>query len=178
MKKPGFVLSLIRDQRGLSAVEFAMLAPIMILFYFGVAEFCQGFMAQKRVSSANSAIADLVAQAPTVTGAEIDDIFQIGTLILTPFNSSTLNLRVSSVTRNSQGALTVDWSRGRGMPARASNNPPVVPTGLIGNGESLIVAETTYDYDSPVDFMLPAVTRFSRIWYSRPRLVERVSYTP
>ncbi|MDP2765777.1 MAG: pilus assembly protein, partial [Brevundimonas sp.] len=36
------------DERGVSAVEFAMLAPVLIAFYFGMAEFCQGFMAQKR----------------------------------------------------------------------------------------------------------------------------------
>ena len=31
-----------RDTRGGAAVEFAFLAPLMILIYFGMVEFCQG----------------------------------------------------------------------------------------------------------------------------------------
>ena len=52
-----------RDERGVSAVEFAMLAPVLIGFYFGMAEFCQGFMAQKRMGHVTSMVADLVARA-------------------------------------------------------------------------------------------------------------------
>ncbi|OWY58885.1 pilus assembly protein TadE, partial [cyanobacterium TDX16] len=74
-----------RDERGVSAVEFALLAPVLIAFYFGMAEFCQGFMAQKRMGHVSAMVADLVAQEDTVAIANLDDIFDIGGLIMKPF---------------------------------------------------------------------------------------------
>jgi len=160
------------DERGVSAVEFAMLAPVLIAFYFGMAEFCQGFMAQKRMGHASAMVADLVAQEETVSTATLDDIFDIGGLIMKPFPTVGLKQRVSSVTRTS-GVARVDWSRGDGMTPRAVNSTITLPTDLIIDGESVIVSEATYDYDSPVDYFMPGITQFSHIYYLRPRTVDK-----
>ncbi|MBU1541160.1 MAG: pilus assembly protein [Alphaproteobacteria bacterium] len=160
------------DERGVSAVEFAMLAPVLIAFYFGMAEFCQGFMAQKRMGHVSAMVADLVAQEETIATSALDDIFDIGGLIMKPFPTAPLQQRVSSVTRTS-GTARVDWSRGEGMAPRAVNSTITLPTGLIADGESVIVSEATYDYDSPVDYFMPGITRFSHIYYLRPRTVEK-----
>jgi Flp pilus assembly protein TadG len=161
-----------RDERGVSAVEFAMLAPVLIGFYFGMAEFCQGFMAQKRMGHVSAMVADLVAQEETVTTTNLDDIFDIGGLIMKPFPMTQLNLRVSSVTRTA-GVDRVDWSRGDGMAARAVNSTITLPDDLIIDGQSIVVSEATYDYDSPVDYFMPGITRFSQTYYLRPRTVDK-----
>ncbi len=172
MMRRGLFLRLGRDERGVSAVEFALLAPVLIAFYFGMAEFCQGFMAQKRMGHVSAMVADLVAQEEEVATANLDDIFDIGGLIMKPFSTAALQQRVSSVTRTS-GVARVDWSRGDGMAARAVNSTITLPTDLIANGESVIVSEATYDYDSPVDYFMPGITRFSHIYYLRPRTVDK-----
>lgn len=161
-----------QDQKGLAAVEFALLAPVMILFYFGMAELCQGYMALKRMSHVTSMVADLTAQAQTVSQNDLTDIFNIGNQIIQPFSADPLQIRVSSVTRGDDGIIDVDWSFGRDMPKL--QEPVTVPAGLIGNGESLIIAETIYDYESPVGEFLPGVTKLSRIFYLRPRVVDKV----
>lgn len=166
------------DRRGVSAVEFAMLAPVMIAFYFGLAEFCQGYMAQKRMGHSAAMVADLVAQSSAVTGRQIDDMFNIGGLIMKPFSDGPLKQRVSSVTRNSSDQIRVVWSRGDGWAARAVGSAMTLPAGLIERGETIIVTEATYDYDSPVDYLMPGITRFSHIYYLRPRIVESIPYTP
>ncbi|MDZ4390019.1 MAG: TadE/TadG family type IV pilus assembly protein [Gemmatimonadales bacterium] len=160
------------DERGVSAVEFAMLAPVLIAFYFGMAEFCQGFMAQKRMGHVSAMVADLVAQEETVSQANLDDIFAIGGLIMKPFATTGLQQRVSSVTRAS-GVARVDWSRGSGMSARVVNSTITLPADLIADGESVIVSEATYDYDSPVDYFMAGITRFSHTYYLRPRTVDK-----
>ena len=172
----GLLTRLRGDRRGVSAVEFAMLAPVMIAMYFGLAEFCQGFMAQKRMGHATSLVADLVAQSDTITSGQVDDIFAIGGLIMKPYSATPLKMRVSSVTRGSDGVARVTWSRGSGMQARTG--VVTIPAGLIVNGESVIWSEATYDYDSPVDYMMPAITKFSQNFYLRPRSVESIAYTP
>lgn len=177
MSRPSLFRRLRGDRRGVSAVEFALLAPVMIAFYFGSAEFCQGYMAQKRMGHVAAAVADLVAQAEKVTGSQVDDYFQIGALIIKPFSSGPLKQRVSSLTRNSSGVVKVDWSRGSGMTARTTGATVTIPAGLITNGQSIIMTEATYDYDSPVDYLMPAITRFSHTYYLRPRTVETITYT-
>lgn len=176
--RASFLMRLVRDRRGVSAVEFALIAPIMIGFYFGLAEICQGYMADRRTSHAASMVGDLVAQADAVTAADVTDIFQIGALIMRPFPTDELQMRVSSIMRGNDGVARVLWSRGSGMTSRPVDEVVTVPDGLIDNGESLILAESAYDYDSPIDYLIPTVTHFTHTFYLRPRSVEMVSYTP
>ena len=102
-----------RDRRGVSAVEFALIAPAMIAFYFGLAEITQALLAERRAGHAASAIGDLVAQSSTISNTEISDIFQIATTIMQPYPTNTLQMRVTSVKANAAGATTVAWSSGR-----------------------------------------------------------------
>jgi Flp pilus assembly protein TadG len=162
------------DERGVSAVEFALLAPLLIAFYLGMAEFCQGYMAQKRMGHVSAMVADLIAQEEAVSTANIDDIFAIGGLIMKPFSITPLQQRVSSVTRT--GSTTkVDWSRGRGMVARTVGSTITLPADLLADGQSVIVSESTYDYDSPADYLMPSITRFSHTYYLRPRTVDKTT---
>jgi Flp pilus assembly protein TadG len=172
MTSRSLIRRLAGDERGVSAIEFAMIAPILIAFYMGTTEFCQGFMAQKRMGHVSAMVADLVAQEEQVSAAAIDDIFDIGGLIMKPFPTATLHQQVSSVTMT-DGVATVDWSRADGMTAREVGSTITLPAGLITNGESVVVAEATYDYDSAADYLMPGLTRFSHIYYLRPRTANK-----
>lgn len=174
MKRPW--LTLIRDRRGVSAVEFALLAPLMIAFYFGLAEFCQGFMAQKRVAHVASMVADLVSQSDEIDAAEMNDIFLAGQIVMRPFPAQPLRQRVSSVRMRSNGRVEVVWSRGSGMAARGVGSVVTVPDGLLNDGESLIMAEASYAYDSPVGFAMPGLTQFEQVHYLRPRRVDHINF--
>jgi hypothetical protein len=122
----------------------------------------------------SAAVADLIAQEETVTPATIADIFDIGGLIMKPFSTDTLHQRVSSVT-SVAGVPKVDWSRGDGMTARGVGSTMTLPADLISAGESVIVAEVTYDYDSAADYLMPGLTRFSHTYYLRPRTVDKTT---
>jgi len=164
-----------RDQRGVSAVEFALLAPVLIMFYFGSAEFAQGFMAQRRMSHATAQVADITSQDGVVVVDDLDDTFAIASLIMTPYPTTPLKMRVSGVTRGTNGVAKVDWSRGSGMVALGQGATVTVPAGMIANGESIIMSEATYDYVSPLRYLLPNVMTFRRTFYLRPRLVDKIT---
>jgi len=171
----GFLRRFGCDDRGVSAVEFALLAPVMITLYFGSAEFCQGFMAQKRMGHATSQVADIISQDATVTGDELDDTFAVAQLIMAPYPTTSLKMRVSGVTRDTNGVAKIDWSRGSGLTALGVGAVVTVPAGMIANGESTILSEATYDYASPLRYLLPNVVRFKHTFYLRPRLVDKVT---
>lgn len=171
----GLLTRLRGDRRGVSAVEFALIAPIMILFYFGLAEFCQAFMAQKRMGRTAAAVADLVTQQDQVTRADVADVFEMGDLMMRPFSAAPLSQRATAVTRQASGRVEVDWSLGQGMAPRRGE--VTLPDGLIAAGESLVMTEITYDYESPFSDLLPGMTRFSHTYYLRPRKVDQVACT-
>ncbi|MES2341384.1 MAG: TadE/TadG family type IV pilus assembly protein, partial [Pseudomonadota bacterium] len=79
-----FLRNLIGDRRGAAAVEFAFVAPVMILIYYGMAELTQAMMADRRASHVASAIGDLVAQDTDISATEMTDIFNVGKAIVAP----------------------------------------------------------------------------------------------
>ncbi len=166
-----------RDRRGVSAVEFALIAPAMIAFYFGLAEITQALLAERRAGHAASAIGDLVAQSSTITNTEVTDIFQIATTIMQPYPTNTLKMRVTSVKANSAGVTTVAWSNGSGMTPYSAGAALSVPEGVIAADQSVIVSEVSYDYDSPVNFFMANAVTFNRKFYLRPRKSDEVTKT-
>lgn len=163
-----------RDQRGVSALEFALIAPLMIAMYFGMCEFAQGYMAQKRTGHVASVVADLAAQDEVLTTLEVNDIFAAGQTIMQPYPANELTQRLSSVTVDSNGIARIDWSRGSGMTPRAVASTVTLPADLAARGESVIFSEVSFNYESPIGAFLPGTTQFSRVYYLRPRMVDKV----
>ena len=169
----GLIRRLIGDRRGVSAVEFALIAPILIAFYMGVTEMCQGFMAQKRMGHVSAIVADLVSQQNAVNVETLNDIMDVGEVIMKPFPTTSLHQRISSVSRLN-GTDTVNWSLNDGM----TEDPAfTVPADLIGNNQSVIVAEVIYHYDSPADYFLPNGITFRHVYFLLPRHVELIPCT-
>ncbi len=172
---PGLLRRFGGDLSGASAVEFAIIAPVLILIYFGLAEFCQAYMAQRRMGHSTSQVADIVAQYQTVDTDMIDDTFALGGLVLAPFSDATLSLRVTAITRDNNGVTRVTWSRGNGKNLTALSGVVTVPAGLIENGESIIMSEGAYRYTSPLGQVLPGTRTFNHTYWLRPRLVNTIT---
>jgi Flp pilus assembly protein TadG len=160
------------DERGVSAVEFALVAPVMILFYAGLVDLCQGYMALKRTSHVAAMIADMASQSGNLTKSQIDDIFEIGPAIMTPFASASLEQRVSSVTRISSTKYKVDWSRSYGAPGSLSGALTAanvsLPADVLANGESILIGESAYTYNSLFQMFAPTI-RFQKRALIQPR---------
>ena len=165
-----------RDQRGLAAVEFALLAPALIALYFGLAELTEAGMATHKVRHVASAVGDLASQNPTLTPGQITDIFSVAQSLLTPFPTAPLKLRLTSVTVNAANTPVVDWSEGTGLspyskgatltlPASASN----ASKPFVAVGQTVIVSEAQYAWSSPIGYFLPNATQLTDTSYSVPR---------
>ena len=161
------------DQRGAAAVEFALLAPVMIFIYFGLVETCEAILAERKANHVASAVGDLIAQAETLSASDVTDIFQIGGDVLAPFTTSTLQMRVSSLSPNTSGALAVTWSCGSGMSKLTVGTTKTIPI-TVSAGDSIILSEVTYKFTSPLRYALPNVLTFNETYYLRPRQVAQI----
>jgi Flp pilus assembly protein TadG len=166
--------SLWRDRRGVSAVEFALIAPMMLMLYAGLTELTQAMIAERRAGHVASAVGDLVAQAETVNTNEVDDIFKIGKTVMNPFSPDQLKLRVTSLTADANKVVKVDWSKGSGLSAYAKAATVTVPLELNA-GDSVVMAETEYAYTSPIGYILPNALKFQETFYLRPRKSDKVA---
>jgi Flp pilus assembly protein TadG len=172
------VKQLWRDRRGVAAVEFAFIAPILILAYLGLAEMTTAMMAERRASHVAAAIADVVAQSTTMKQTDIDDIFKLGDEIVKPFPEANLKICVAAM-QMASGTTTVIWTKSvrgpTGCPAQGATVTP--PAGLITDGQGLIMTRTQYHFDSPVGRFLPNGITFDERFYLRPRKSETVTWT-
>ena len=163
------------DARGVAFLEFALIAPVLIVFYFGTVEFCLALLAERRAEHTAAAVGDLAAQDSSLTTTEMQDIFRISRTIMAPYATTSLQIRVSHVSKNSSGTATVDWGCvTSNWSKRTTNDTAGLPLAVISNGQSMIVAETRYGYDSPVDVWLPNLTTFTSTIGFRPRLTNTI----
>ena len=171
------------NNQGAAAVEFALLLPIILVIYIAAAEFCQAFMVQRRTSHAASQIADIVAQSGQVRKSDLNNFFDVADLIMAPFGPEPIKAKVTSITMDDRRRTIVQWSYAQGLTADVRNAVIAVPTGILENpGDSVILSEAVYSYDSPYDITLPGfpnflagITTFRRQFYLRPREVVAVS---
>jgi Flp pilus assembly protein TadG len=171
-----------RDDRGVSAVEFAFIAPVMILLYFGLAEITQAKIAERRALRTASAVGDILAQRAEikVTGAGgIDDVFKMAETLMTPFPTGPQQLKicVASIIQSDTGALSVTWSRDKDDETCPDVGPTTepVPAGLIANGESVVMSRVSYDYVGPTNMVVKVKPTFTKTFYLRPRMSKVVT---
>ena len=137
---------LIGDRRGVAAVEFAMILPLMLLMYIGAFDVTRGVMASRKVDLLSRTISDLVAQqsnASPMSSSTISLIFTAASAVMTPYNASGLTLTVSAVdikanSNNTCCQALVRWSYTQGGTLRACTTPltqvsggtPLTPTNI------------------------------------------------
>jgi Flp pilus assembly protein TadG len=165
------------DKRGAVAVEFAFIAPILILMYFGIAEFTDGMIAKRRVSHVASTIADLTSRVAAVSNSDTADIFQVGRTIITPLATTPLRMRLTSITADGSGVSRVDWSDSSNWTTFTVNQTMTVPTGVISANQSVIRADVEYTYTSPVRYLMPNGVVMSQTYYLRPRISTSVTHS-
>lgn len=164
------------DQRGVSAIEFAFIAPIMVVLFLGAVEASRALTVDRRVTSVASTAADLTAQVKQISNSDLDDIFAASSAILTPFSTQPLSIVVSSVVADVDNNTKVEWSRANANgTARACGSAFAVPAGLTQAGSSVIVSEVTYTYTPTFGAsVFPGLT-MTETFYLRPRQSVKIA---
>jgi Flp pilus assembly protein TadG len=171
----------LRDRRGVAAVEFAIIAPIMIALLFGMIEIGEIVGADARARQVSSSLADIVSRDITIVDAEINDLDAAADALMFPYAATGLATRISSVEMTTPGQGRVLWSDARGMTAHAVGAAIAVPTttGAVCPGASLVMAESRLDYSPPIAFVTSITSyQFSHRSVRCPRVIDPVRREP
>jgi Flp pilus assembly protein TadG len=183
---------LIRDRRGVAAVEFAFIVPLLLSMYFVTMEVSQAIEANKKVSRVGSMVADLVTQQQTITKSELDAVLAIGESLLQPYNRSkaTITITAIEITDEPSPKVKVFWSRklsnGAFSVGAAQGSTTTVPAALNTKGSFLVrvVAELGYKpvvtwaaADKPALGLTAAFDNISmaETYYLRPRMSQQIA---
>lgn len=168
-----------KSRSGLAAVEFAFIAPIMILLFFGVIEGSAAYSASRKVMLSANTLADLVAQESSITKDSLDDLF-VGMEDVIATKDIDVTFRVVSLVLDPDtDEIKVHWSlQSDGTEPYAPGDvyPGDLDPALLDDASSLIVAESEYDYASPISRKIVGAFTMEKAATRWPRLSSKVQY--
>jgi Flp pilus assembly protein TadG len=170
---------LARNRRGLAAIEFALLFPMMLLLFCGIVEAINLYRVDRKVVQAAQSCADLVTQEKTIDSAKLGDIGRAVELVLEPYSATGLSFRVSSVVYDAvDGTPKLGWQQSiRGFSAGSAPDPTSKAVGLGLAGESVIIVDLAYAYTPVFSKILPESFSIIELAAARPRRVRVIQCT-
>ena len=136
-----------KDRRGVGAVEFALIAPVLIVLYVGSLEISVAMSVNKKVARAASTVADLVTQETQINKTFLSTMVNVGQSVIAPFNSSGMKMEVTGISIDGSGTARTAWSwnESGGRPY-AVNSTQNVPGDLAIPNSFLVRTKVNIDY--------------------------------
>jgi Flp pilus assembly protein TadG len=172
------IARLVDDRRGVSAVEFAMLLPVMMTLCLGSVEATQGIAASRKVTLTAHALADLASQYTDITNAGMSNILAAGSAIVAPYSAANLQEVVSEIAIDAQGNATVVWSDTLNGTALTVGLSVSVPSSLAVPNSYLVLAQVQYSYNPSYGYVMTGTLTLHDQIYMRPRQSTSIARTP
>lgn len=158
---------LARDQRGVSAVEFALLAPLMIGLYLGCAEISDGVAADRKVSLIAAAVANLTSQVTTISSSGMTNILAASSAIVVPYSANNLKITVSCLNIDANKTVTTKWTATLNGGVGTTTS---VPSALQVPSSQLILSQVSYAYKPTVGYTITGTLTLSDHMFMAPRI--------
>jgi Flp pilus assembly protein TadG len=141
------------DIRGIAAMEFSYIAPVILLMFVGTLEASRALAIHRRYNLATSMVADLVGRESKLTASDVGAIYNIVAQVMSPFDASTLKISIVPVKASSTDASnTKVYAATTNRPSYHGGVQPAkcaafaLTTGLVTKGGSVVVIQTSYQY--------------------------------
>lgn len=179
------------DCRGLAAVEFAFILPLMLVLTFAMIETTDGIAIDRKTDITARTLSDLIAAMQpasagggtvSVTDSDIRDAFVASASIMAPYPASVIEAKVSQIRIDADGNATVVWSKGWINNEITTGHEPGAVTlkasqqGLLTPNTYLIWSEVKYFYRPKVPYLMQAGFLAPHEGFSRPRYAPCISY--
>jgi Flp pilus assembly protein TadG len=174
---------LVDDRQGVGGVEFAIVAPMLIVLYLMAFELTMGLSVAKKTSMASSTVADLVARQENVNKAFLATMSDVSGAIFVPYPSNDLVIKVSGIKIDSSKSAKVAWSWSTtGVAPYAVGTTAPVPADMLVADTFLIRSELSVSHE--LMMYLPGLSgtqakslTIAREFYFRQRLGTEVTCT-
>lgn len=182
------VARFLRDKRGVAAVEFVFIVPLMLTLTFGTIEVSSGVAIDRKVTLVARTLSDLVSQGTKVSSTDVQNFFKMGSAIMTPYpvTTATMTQRITAISIDASKVAKVTWSYNGAVNGNSvtvttgyAKNTTIttIPPGLLIANTQLIWSEVTYTYTPIIGYVIKTTVPLSDQCYTRPRQSSTVEYS-
>jgi Flp pilus assembly protein TadG len=141
------MIRFLRAEKGMAAIETALIMPFLLLLYFGMIDLTALISFNRKITYSAGVVADLVAQNKTsVLASVIDDYYKAVDLVMSPTPAGNYRTNVYGF-RKVAGAVTQLWMNTNGSGPTCSTTPDKnAMKDLMTAGNDIIVAVTCMSY--------------------------------
>jgi Flp pilus assembly protein TadG len=170
----------LKDERGVTAIEFALVLPVVLLILLGCFEVPRFVLICQRIARTSSGVADLVAQADEpITANQMNDIFTAAKIMMQPYDIvANGRIYVSSINNPSGNGVTLTWQKNNGgsvstaskLGLAGSNPSSKIPATLVpGSNEEVLASEVYFNYTPVFSNLIYSGSQLYLIAFTRPR---------
>jgi Flp pilus assembly protein TadG len=163
------------NEAGASAIEFALLVPVLIAVLLGTVTLFDMFRNSQNIEKATFTVGDILSRQTTVSDASMNALLSL--LKHTVPTAADGAMRVSSIVRGKGNKLEVQWSKVVGSTTvldSASIPENILPD--IDKGDSVILTETFVPHSAVFSGFGVDVLTFKSRSVHRPRFVSSISF--
>ena len=169
-----------RDTRGVAALEFALVAPLLVTMLIGVTEATSLVRAQMKLNHAAGLLGKMVAQQTALvtngTTNTLGNLCYGAGMAMAPLPATSFASAVASVTNTSSNGTQMDWESDTSCATTATKIGAAAAValattkGLVPDvGDSVIIVEVSYVYTASSHLIMPASKTMTQTIYVRPR---------
>ena len=170
--------ALVANRSAVSAVEFALILPVMLSLYLGGIQISQALSINRKVAHVTSTLGDLVAQSKSLTGTDVQSIFDASSSVMAPYASTPLEVTVTEIAIDGAGKATVAWSDARNATALTAGSSVTLPVALLQANTWVVAAVAHYPYTPTIGYVITGSFDLHSTYYLSPRLSKCISRSP
>jgi len=145
----------VREQRGIAAVEFAIISTVLTMALLGGTEIARYTLMHQKMDRVSSSVADWTSQSSILMSTDFDNFFAGANQVAKPFDLGAKGIVIISfIIAETDSTYRVSWQRtGGGTLAQASRigtpgGIATLPAGItLVKGDCLVAAEVYAQYD-------------------------------
>lgn len=160
--KSKFSRRFLQDTSGIASIEFAIIAPVMIMMYFGLAEMSHAISVDRRISHGTKTAGDMATLSPTVTAEELNEIFSATLQVMGVNDNAGVEMELSSYEVDQDGDIQIVGlaTLNDGDQELPDFDPEDLDERLLSPTSGIVVARVAYVY-KPLKSIPPRWKRFS-----------------
>ncbi len=176
-----FLQHFCRQQKGIAAIEFALIVPVLITIMYGVVETSRLVMVSQRVEKVSFSLSDIVAQSQNISVSDLDSLLLAAAhQVMQPYDfGEGASVIITAVRRNAGAAQPqIVWQYCSEQDALAFNpsligevgeTPTLPPDFIMDEGETVIISEVFYKLATLVQPGIPDFNLYKTAFF-KPRI--------
>lgn len=164
----------IDDTQAVAATEAALIFPVLLTMLLGSFDAGYGILAAQKTVRASQVTADLIARHRQVTNVDLDDAIAGGMLSMTPYDTNSYGVDITSIEFDEDSDVVELWCETRNM----SRNVDVLNNlgALATPQEGVVVVTVRYNYVPVFSGFVFDEIQMQEVAYVRGRLTSTVPH--